>query len=117
MRVVLLTIAWISIVVGIVGVFLPLLPTTPFLLLSASLFARVSPRFESWLVGHPALGTSVRAWRDRKAINRNAKVSAVVAMACSLGVLAWADPGPLTLAIVATVLSACAAFIITRPSA
>ncbi|MBO9126948.1 MULTISPECIES: YbaN family protein [unclassified Rhizobium] len=117
MRMLWLTIAWASIIIGVVGVFLPLLPTTPFLLLSAGIFARVSPRFESWLVAHPTLGLSVRAWRDRKAINQGAKVSAVVAMICSLCVLVWLDPGPLALAIVATALSACAAFVITRPSA
>jgi uncharacterized membrane protein YbaN (DUF454 family) len=117
MRILLLTIAWTSIAFGVVGVFLPLVPTTPFLLLSAAIFARVSPTFESWLVDHPAFGPSVRAWRDRRAINQSAKISAVVAMTCSLCVLVWLDPGPLPLAIVAAVLSACAAFVITRPSA
>lgn len=116
-RILLLTIAWASIAMGVVGLFLPLLPTTPFLLLSAGIFARVSPKFEYWVVEHPSFGPAVKAWRERKAIHRNAKVSAVIAMTCSLCVLAWLDPGPLTLAIVASVLSVCAAFVITRPSA
>ncbi|WP_409999557.1 YbaN family protein [Rhizobium leguminosarum] len=117
MRTLMMTIAWASVAAAIVGIFLPLLPTTPFLLLSAGIFARTSPRFESWLLDHPWLGASVRAWRERGAIRSRAKAVAALTIAASFLLLVWLDPGPLPLAVVAVILSACVAFIVTRPSA
>ncbi|UWM84917.1 YbaN family protein [Rhizobium sp. SRDI969] len=117
MRTLMMMIAWASVAAAIVGIFLPLLPTTPFLLLSAGIFARTSPRFESWLLDHRWFGASVTAWREGGAIRSRAKAVAALTIATSFLLLIWFDPGPLALAVVATILSACVAFIITRPSA
>jgi uncharacterized membrane protein YbaN (DUF454 family) len=70
---------------GIVGAFLPILPTVPFLLLAAFCFARSNPVWERRLLEHPTYGASLRAWRERRAISRRAKISAVVAMAVGVG--------------------------------
>ena len=58
----------VSLALGIAGIFLPLLPTTPFLLLSAWLFVRSSPRLYAWLTNHPRLGPYIRNFRENRAI-------------------------------------------------
>lgn len=56
----------LSFVLGVVGIFVPLLPTTPFLLLSAALWVRSSPRLYDWLLAHPCLGGYVRNFRENR---------------------------------------------------
>ncbi len=64
----LLAVGWLSIALGVVGIFLPLLPTTPFLLLSAWCFANSSERAHQWLVNHRYLGPIVIAWQEGKGL-------------------------------------------------
>ena len=77
MRLVYIAIGCTAVVLGVAGIFLPLLPTTPFLLLAAWAFARSSPRLEAWLVRHPRLGPPISAWRERGAIPARAKIVAI----------------------------------------
>lgn len=79
-RVTLIAIGWLSIVLGVIGIFLPLLPTTPFLLLAAACFARSSNRFHTWLLSHPYLGDYIKLYLDGKGIPLRAKVYILVAM-------------------------------------
>ena len=74
---------WLFLAVGVAGLFLPLLPGTVFLILSAACFTRSSPRFEAWLLGHPHLGPPVRRWRETGAIPRRAKIFAGASLAAS----------------------------------
>lgn len=62
---------------GVVGIFLPLLPTTPFLLLSAAAFFRSSPRLYSWLLAHRHLGPYIKNFRENKAIPLRVKIVSV----------------------------------------
>jgi len=62
---------------GILGIFLPLLPTTPFLLLAAALFARSSPRFYNWLLNNRWLGSYIRNYREGKGIPLKAKILSI----------------------------------------
>lgn len=71
----------ISVALGTLGVFLPLLPTVPFLLLATFCFARSNPVWEQRLLDHPRYGPPLREWRERRAISRKGKVGALVAMA------------------------------------
>ena len=67
----------LSLALGVVGIFLPLLPTTPFLLLAAALYFRSSPQLYEWLLSHKRLGPYIRNFRENKAIPLRVKVVAV----------------------------------------
>jgi len=101
---------------GFVGIFLPLLPTTPFLLLAAICFARSSPALHDWLIHHPRLGPPISDWRAHGAISRKAKIAAVVMLAFALGTGIYFDLGLRLLGIQALVLLLVGTFILTRPS-
>ena len=77
---------------GVVGIFLPLLPTTPFVLLAAFCFARASTRCERWLVEHERFGPMVRDWREHHAIPLRAKQLAWTTMALGSAWGAWVLP-------------------------
>ena len=77
MRVLLAILGSVALALGVVGIFLPLLPTTPFLLLAAALYFRSSPRLYDWLLAHPHLGTYIRNFRENKAIPLRVKIVSV----------------------------------------
>ena len=77
LRFLLITIGLASTGLGIIGIFVPLLPTTPFLLLAAACFARSSERFHSWLVNHNRLGPMIRGYLDGSGIPLRAKRIAI----------------------------------------
>jgi len=91
-RYVLLVIGWLSVTLGIIGIFLPVLPTTPFLLLAAACFVRSSRRFYDWLVTHPRLGPWFRDYLEGKGIPLKGKVYAITTMWISIGVSCWLVP-------------------------
>jgi len=106
------------VVVGFVGAFLPLLPTTPFLILAAGCFARSSPRIENWLLNHPQFGPVLRDWREHGSIPRKAKLFACIGMTLGYAVFWWTSkPGPLLAAGVAVLMIGAAAYVLSRPSA
>lgn len=100
---------------GVLGLALPLLPTTPFLLLASYAFARSSPRLHRWLVSHARLGPLIEDWQRFGAISRRAKATAVGLMgAAFVGSLLAGFGGPV-LVLQAFVLVGVAAFLLTRP--
>lgn len=116
MRILLLAGGWLMVGIGIVGVFLPVLPTTPFMILAAALFARSSPRFEQWLIDHPRYGQPLIDWRRERAISRKAKIASVSMMAVSFLIVWFVGPPQLWLKLmVGAILLACAAFVLSRP--
>jgi uncharacterized membrane protein YbaN (DUF454 family) len=99
-----------SVAVGAVGLVLPLLPTTPFLLVAAFAFARSSERLNSWLREHRTFGRLINNWHRDGSIDRKTKRTAII-------VICWLLDAPLWLiACQVVVLSAPAIFIMTRPS-
>ncbi len=105
----------LALALGIIGIVLPLLPTTPFLLLAAMCFARSSQRLHDWLINHPQFGPLILAWRREGAIPRRARIWAYGSMVFVFG-LSVILGLPLTLLVVqGLALAATATFIATRP--
>jgi uncharacterized protein len=105
----------IALAVGVAGIVLPLVPTTPLLLLTAFCFARSSPRLEMWLIEHPRLGPPIRDWRAEGAISARGKALALIAIAATFALsLALRLPAHVLL-IQAVTLGAVILFIVTRP--
>ncbi len=116
-RSIFLALGWICVGLGFVGVWLPVMPTTVFLLVACWAFARSSPRLRARLLAHPRFGPTLADWQAHGAIPAAAKCSAVTLMAASfLVVLATTNIAPLGYAALACVLTACSAFVATRPS-
>ena len=107
----------VSMVLGIIGIPLPVLPTTPFLLLTAALWARSSERFFVWLLMHPRLGPPIVNYRRDGCISRRAKALAVTMIALSMGFsityVIPVLPGKIVMALIGVSVSA---WILTRPS-
>jgi uncharacterized membrane protein YbaN (DUF454 family) len=100
---------------GLLGVVLPVLPTTPFLLLAAGCFAKSSPRLHRWLLAHPTLGPPIRNWEENGAISRPAKRLAVGSMAAVLGLSVVVGLHWKVLLAQAVLIAVGSAFILTRP--
>ena len=93
-RLLLLTVGWLSVGLGVLGIFLPVLPTTPFLLLAAACFMRSSQRFYRWLTHHRHLGPWVRDYLNGQGIPRRAKAYAIGLMWLSILFSAYLVPVP-----------------------
>lgn len=76
---------WLSFALGVIGAFLPILPTTPFLILAAFLFSRSSPRVHAWLISLPFAGPSLQEWNEHRIVRPRAKILCTIMMAISLG--------------------------------
>lgn len=87
----------LALLLALIGIFLPLLPTAPFVLVAAACFARSSARCERWILEHPLFGPMVRDWRANRAVPLRAKQFATVMMAVSSISSALIVPPPLGL--------------------
>ena len=85
-RVLLISLGSTALLLGIIGIFLPLLPTTPFLLLAAACYARASVRFYHWLISNRYLGGYILDYRQRKGINRRNRAITLSLLWFSIGI-------------------------------
>ncbi|WP_124078348.1 YbaN family protein [Pigmentiphaga humi] len=96
MRMLMYAAALLCLALGVIGIFVPGLPTTVFILMAAWLAARSSPRLQAWLENHPLFGSMIRNWRKEGTVSRKAKWSATITMALCAAILfivpapAWA---------------------------
>ena len=105
----------LSLALAFAGVLLPLLPTTPFLLLAAFAFARSSPRLSNWLVEHPRFGVLIRNWQRDGSIDRRSILSAAIVMALTFLLSFALGVSTTVLVVQAVVLTGAATFVLTRP--
>ena len=85
MRLILIIVGAISLVLGVLGIFLPMLPTTPFLLLSAAAWVKASPSLYDWLLNHRVLGEYIRNFREHRAIPLRVKIISVSLVWLTIG--------------------------------
>lgn len=108
----------IMLITGIIGIFVPLMPTTIFLILAAWCFSRSSTRLENWLLNHATLGPTIVNWRKHGVVPPRAKVMACTGMVLGFVLfLLGAHPAPWLIALVALALALCAFYVLSRPSA
>lgn len=107
--------AWICITLALIGLVVPGLPSTPFLLLGAWAASRGSKRLHDWLYRHPRLGPPLRDWQQQRAVSRRSKLLAIVLFAVSWGISFWSGAAPIVLALLAALFIALSVFLATRP--
>ena len=102
---------------GFVGIFLPVLPTVPFLIVAVACFARSSPRMERWLLDHQAFGPMLRDWREKGAIPLFGKLMALAGCAGGFAVFIYlSHPAWWLIALVAALMISALSYVFTRPS-
>jgi len=82
----------LALALGVAGLFLPLLPTTPFLLLASACFLHGSERLHRWMLRNPVFGKLIHDYEDKKAIPRRAKIMGIVLLWISMPVSIWLAP-------------------------
>lgn len=112
-----LGIGWLSFGFGVLGAFLPVLPTTLFMIIALWAFARSSPKYRQWLYDHRRFGPALQNWHRHQVIPRRAKITALAAMTASLAylVLFTATPWPYVLA-AGLLMLVGAGYILSKPS-
>lgn len=104
----------VSLVLGLIGVVLPGLPTTPFILLAAACYARASPRLHAWLLNHRWMGPMLRDWERDHSLTRRVKTVAVVSMALMVALSVWGFQGRPVLQVVLLVAGLIGAWVVLR---
>ena len=118
MRHLFFALGWLFFALGVIGAFLPVMPTTPFMLLALWAFAKSSPRFHDWLYRHPLFGPPLQQWQRHRVIPLPAKIMSISMMGGSLVYIVFFTEQPFYVSILVGLTMLYAAwFILTKPSA
>ena len=116
-KLILVIVGFLSLGLGIAGIFLPLLPTTPFVLLAAFCFSRSSERLHRWLLKNPHLGPIITDWEKNGVIRRKVKVISTLTILAIISIPLFGMSFPLYLkGMVVLIIAGVLIFIWTRPS-
>ncbi|MCB0366936.1 MAG: YbaN family protein [Bdellovibrionaceae bacterium] len=108
---------WLAFGLGVIGAFLPLVPTTPFMLLAAYFFSKGSPRFYNWLINLKYFGPQIKDWREHGVIGSKAKILANIVLLTLLVGYHYFTQLPMWIKVSVTVVFVgILTFINTRPS-
>jgi len=108
---------WVFFGIGAIGVVVPGLPTTTFMLLALWAFSKSSKRFHDWLYHHPRFGPPLQDWKQHQVISRPVKIFAITMMVGALFYLVWVSGAPRWVSgTMAVVMAYGAYFILTKPS-
>ena len=116
MRIIWIIFGFFALGVGLIGIFLPLIPTVPLVLLAAFCFAKSSERLHSWLITHRTFGPMITDWNENGAIRPNAKKMATVSIATVFLISIYLDPPIHVLVIQGITLTCVMVFIWSRPN-
>lgn len=117
MRIIFFSLGWLFFSLGLLGAFLPVLPTTPFMLLALCMFAKSSERFHHWLYHHRLFGPPLQKWHQHRVISPKAKTLSVSMMTLSLIYVILYSPIPVWMVIVTGMLMGYGAwFVLSKPS-
>lgn len=110
------TLGWVALMLGAIGVVLPLLPTTPFIILAAFAFGRSSRRLQNWLENNRTFGPIIAEWRTNGAIAPRYKAIAIMMMLAAFSASIAMDIAALVLIIQGVCMAGAAGFILSRPN-
>jgi uncharacterized protein len=104
----------VSAAFGIIGIFLPIMPTVPFLILAAFCFARSNPALEARIMNHPIYGPPIRDWREKGVVSRKGKLAATAAFMASI-IFGYFTLSGLWLFVPPVIAVLCLSWLWTRP--
>ena len=108
---------WLFFALGVIGVMLPVMPTTPFMLLALWAFSRSSTRFHHWLYNHAVFGPPLQQWQQYRVVPLRIKLLAISFMLMSMAYLLIYSPLPDWVKIMASIImSATAIYLVSKPS-
>jgi uncharacterized membrane protein YbaN (DUF454 family) len=109
--------AWLSFSLGVFGAFVPIIPTTPFMILSAFLFSKSSPKFHAWILGLPLAGPAIQEWGQYRVVRTRAKILCSTMILISLSLIWLKAPIHIALkGILTIILVSVCTYIVTRKS-
>lgn len=111
----LISLGWLSVALGTLGAFLPLLPTVPFMLLAGWCFARSSEHFHGWLLSHKQFGPILRDWEENGSLSRKVRNRALLTLWLSMFLSMWLIGKPWGYIVLGSLGLFSSLYIITRP--